>query len=371
MKAWVYDRSQPASLALRDVPDPRPDADQVVVRLRGTSVCGTDEQMFHGQVAGVEEGIVPGHEIFGEILEIGSKVKDVMARRGMEPVAVGMPTAAESHYHVPGCEDEGIIGIWGPMSPAGKRLRPLNGGYAEYVAVPAECLYPLPPVLVEDFWPSLLEAAGNDALIGQYLGREKAKNVGIVGCGPHGLYAQIFARHFGAERIVAFEIDPVRTEFAKKLGMVDAVLDSRDPELDAKVAEMTGGQGFDAVVDIAGKYQAVLDMCVKYTRDGGNLVLFGLYGDPKILLDGQKPDDIIFARREFGMKVDGKSMKVTGITGRSHEIWTYLIEALAKDKEFRAAVQSPLTNLGPLENLGPDTVKRDPNVLKRGYSPFS
>ncbi len=371
MKAWIYTPTAPGSLQLEDIPIPKIGKDQVLVKIRGASVCGTDEQMFRGQVAGVESGIVPGHELFGEILEIGPEVNGILRRRGLAEVKKGTLVAAESHYHVAGCgDDEGIIGIWGPRDASGKRLRPLNGAYAEYVAVPGECLYPLPDILVDGFYPSLLEAAGNDALIGKYLQDQRARNVAIVGCGPHGLYAQVFARHFGAEKIAAFEVDPIRIEFAENLGVADVIFNSRDAELDAKVMDFTSGKGFDAVIDIAGKYQAVLDMCVKYTRDGGNLVLFGLYGDPGITLAGRKPDDIIFSREEFQYAENGKKMSVTGITGRSHFIWTYLIAALAKDGTFRRQVMSPATHLGTLDKLGPDTVKRDPKVLKRAYAPF-
>lgn len=372
MKAWIYSPTAPGSLSLEELPIPKPAKDQVLVKIRGASVCGTDEQMFRGQVAGVESGIVPGHELFGEILEVGPEVNAILRARGLAEVRPGAMTAAESHYHVPGCgDDEGIIGIWGPKGPDGKRLRPLNGAYAEYAAVPGECLYPLPPELLSDFYPSLLEAAGNDALIGRYLRDKDCRSVAIVGCGPHGLYAQIFARHFGAERIAAFEVDPIRIEFAEKLGVADVVYNSTDPDLDEKVMKLTGGTGFDAVIDIAGKYRAVLDMCVRYTRDGGNLVLFGLYGDPEIRLADRLPDDIIFSRQEFDYRADGKRMVVTGITGRSHAIWTYLIEALARDGEFRRQVMSPVTHLGPLDNLGRDTLQRDPKVLKRAYAPFA
>ncbi|MBE7558199.1 zinc-binding dehydrogenase [bacterium] len=371
MKAWIYAPGEPGSLRLDDIPVPAITADQVLVRIRGASVCGTDEQMFRGQVAGVEPGIVPGHELFGEVVEMGREVNAILSQRGLWEVKKGALVAAESHYHVPGCgDDEGIIGIWGPRDASGRRLLPLSGAYAEYTAVPAECLYPLPEVLVDGFYPSLLEAAGNDALIGRYLKDKGAKSVAIVGCGPHGLYAQIFARHFGVEKIAAFEVDPVRIEFAQKLGIADAVWNSRDAELDAKVMEFTHGAGFDAVVDIAGKYKSVLEMCKKYTRDGGHLVLFGLYGDPAITLAGRKPDDIIFSRQEFTHSENGKKLRVTGITGRTHAIWTYLIEALARDAAFRRQVMSPATHLGALDNLGPDTIKRDPKVLKRAYAPF-
>jgi threonine 3-dehydrogenase len=371
MKAWIYTKKgEFNTLTLQDVPKPVCEADQVVLKIMGASVCGTDEQMFLGRVAGVEEGIIAGHEFFGEIVEIGPEANAVLAKRGMDPVSVGTITASESHYHVGDLEDEGIIGLWGPLDNNGKRLRPLNGAYAEFIAVPADCIYPITKELTEDFWPSLIEAAGNDALIGQYLGLQGAKTVGIVGCGPHGIYAQAFARHFGAEKIAAFEVDPYRLQFCRDLGTADTVFDSNDETLDEQVREFTSGKYFDAVVDIAGKFQAVLDMCIKYTRDDGILALFGLYGDPNIKIAGRKPDEIIFARDEFKLNVDGKNLNVVGITGRSDEIWKLLIDAVSKDKRLRDIIASPVKAMGPLNGLGKDTLNRDPKVFKRAYTAF-
>ena len=62
-------------------------------------------------------------------------------------------------------------------------------------------------------------------------------SLGVVGCGPHGLYALIFLKHFGVSEIVAFEPDPYRREFARSMGCALDVLDPNQPDVSARVAE--------------------------------------------------------------------------------------------------------------------------------------
>ena len=158
MKAWVYRKDsvddRGLHLFLEDIPKPKPSAGQVLVQVKKVSVCGTDESLFKGDLKRVPDGIVPGHEFYGEIVELGS---------GVNGLKVGQKIAGESHYHVPGTDDQGIIGLWGPEIRKGESLPALNGAYAEYLTIPAECAYPVPDEYVGDhFWPSLFEAIGND-----------------------------------------------------------------------------------------------------------------------------------------------------------------------------------------------------------------
>ena len=372
MKAWVYStkKCEYGFINLKDVPEPKNKDYQVIIKVKGVSVCGTDENLLKGEFSEIHDGIIPGHEFWGEVVQIGASTNDILRKRGLHEVKKGSLIASESHYNVEGFQEEGIIGLWGPEISKGKYLPPINGAYSEYCAVPAECIYPISEELISGFLPSLIEAAGNDALVAQFLKENNVKNVGIVGSGPHGLYAQIFAKHFGINKIAAFETDSFRIDFARNLQVSDKVFNSNDQNLDEKVYDFTEGKGFDAMVDLAGKYREVLDMCIKYTKKRGILVLFGLYEAPDILLDGKKPNDIIFGREKFEFQVDSKKISVAGITGRTPEIWKYLINTLENDKKLKKLLMAPVTHMGTLNNLGPDTINKDPEILKRAYAPF-
>lgn len=364
MKAWVYQKEatpEGPHIALAEVPMPRPMPGELLVKIRCVSVCGTDEDLFRGKFPHVQEGIVPGHELFGEIVDVGSNV------RGYK---LGQRVVAESHYIMPGYPEEGIIGLWGP-SVNGEYLRPLNGGYAEYATIPTYCAHVVPNVLSEPaFFPSLLEGVGNDCLVAKYLfDNSLLGTVGIVGCGYHGLMTQLFAKNFGVKKLAAFEIDPGRLERAKTFG-ADAVFNSASETLKEDVAAFTAGAGFDAIIDIAGGSRKVLDQCLAMVKDGGTLVLFGLYGDPTVTLNGYKINDIIFHMREFTVEHGGKTIHVRGITGREG-IWPYLIDTVATSPEIQRKIMSLVTVKGTLEQLGADTASLDPKkTIKRAYLPF-
>jgi glycine C-acetyltransferase len=363
MRAWAYQKAATAEghhLVLKEVPMPRPMPGELLVKIRCVSVCGTDEDLFRGKFGHVQEGVIPGHELFGEIVDVGSNV------RGFK---LGQRVVAESHYVMPGYPEEGIIGLWGP-SVNGEYLRPLNGGYAEYVTIPTYCAHLVPQVLSEPaFFPSLLEGVGNDCLVAKVLfDNNLLGSVAVIGCGYHGLMTQLFAKNFGVKKLGAFEIDPARLERARRFG-ADAVFNSASPTLKQEVEAFTG-EGFDAVVDIAGGSRKVLDQCLSLVKDGGTLVLFGLYGDQSITLNGYTINDIIFRMREFSMEHEGKRIHVRGITGREG-IWPYLIDTVATSPEIQQKIMSLVTVKGTLEQLGADTATLDPKkTIKRAYLPF-
>ncbi|HNQ35695.1 MAG TPA: glycine C-acetyltransferase [bacterium] len=365
MQAWVYYNQAGADgghLRLEEVAVPRPHPGELLLKVLGVTVCGTDEDLFHGKFQEVHDCVIPGHEIFGSVAALGSNV------RGFE---IGQKLCVESHYQIPGYLEEGIIGLWGPKIARGGYLRPLNGGYAEYVKIPTYCAHPIPEVLDHPgFLPSILEGVGNDFLIAKYLlDQGLLGTVGVVGCGPHGLFTQMFLRHFGVARLAAFEVNAARLKLAAEFG-VDLGLDARVADLDRRVADFTGGAGFDVMVDIAGGQRGVLETCLKYLRDRGTLVLFGLYGDPAIQLAGQPINDIIFNQRELQLEHAGKRIRVRGITGREG-IWDSLIDTVALSRPLQDKIMKLVTVMGTLEKLGGDTLALDRRrIMKRGYRPF-
>lgn len=365
MRAWVYSREsapEGGHIQLSEVALPKPMPGELLIKVQCVSVCGTDEDLFRAKFPQVQDGTIPGHEVYGEIVDVGPNV------RGFK---LGQRVVAESHYTLPGYPEEGIIGLWGP-SVNGEYLRPLNGGYAEYLTIPTYCAHLVPRVLSEpEFFPSLLEGVGNDCLVAKYLfDNGLLGDVAVIGCGYHGLMTQLFSKNFGVKRLAGFEIDLARMERARTFG-ADAVFNSADPNLQEQVATFTDGKGFEAVVDIAGGSRKVFDQCLSLVKDGGTLVLFGLYGDPSITIEGHPLNDIIFRMRELTFVHDGKRIHVKGITGREG-IWPYLIDTVATSPAMQEKIMSLVTIMGTLENLGKDTLSLDTaKVLKRAYLPFS
>jgi threonine 3-dehydrogenase len=364
MRAWVYrkDRSDDRGLHLfaEQIQMPRPAPDQVLVKVKKVSVCGTDESLFKGDLKRVPDGIVPGHEFYGEIVELGKDVKDLK---------IGQSIAGESHYQVKGIDDQGIIGLWGPEIRKGESLPSLNGAYAEYLCIPQECAHPVPENAVSDgFWPSLFEAIGNDYyLIKRAKEDSNPQQIGIFGSGPHGLFAQIFARHFGIPRIAAFETDRFRREFAENVNAADSVFDPTS-NLSDKVRDFTAGHFFDATLDMVGKQGQGFESCCESTRDGGIIYLFGLFTD-RFAVNGMQGNEIIFKMKSFEHQYKGKKLKVVGITGREG-IWNELIETVCSNKNLQDHLMRPVKVMGNLQQLGEDNRNPQPGIMKRAYHAF-
>lgn len=368
MKAWVFERKENPDkvyINLHDVPMPTVPDNYVLLKVLGVSVCGTDEHMFIGENSHTPSGTIPGHEFFGEIVEVGKKAKKLK---------VGQKVAGESHYFVDGCEGDGVIGFQGPRGKDGNRIPPIAGAYAEYIAIPDYCANVLPegPVLTE-FWPSLLEGMGNDYYIAHWMkenGVMKGNSL-VVGSGPHGLFTQLFLRLWlpDKSKVVGFEVDPYRRGYARGAAIADATINSLAPTAKEQVADTIGGTEFDVVVDTAGMRQSVLDMCFDYTKDGGTLILFGLYSDPSIKVAGRAINDIIFDKASLVVDWKGKKIKVQGITGREG-IWKPMIKDVNKTAYIREKVMNTCVIKGPLDRLRDDTLKLDKEIMKRAYLPF-
>ncbi|MFQ5740468.1 MAG: zinc-binding dehydrogenase [Acidobacteriota bacterium] len=365
MKAWVYrpDRHDGSGIFvfLEETPLPRVGAGDLLLRVKKTSVCGTDEMLFAGKLRRASSGVIPGHELCGEILELGRDTA------GFQP---GQIVAVESHYQVPGGLEEGVIGLWPPKTSEGRKLAPYNGGYAQFVRIPAACAHVLPAELIDQpFWPSLFEPAGNDFLLARWLTHQvNPSRVGVFGCGPHGLYTQIFLSHLGVRQVVAFEPNPHRRAFAQQLGCASEVLQPDDPNLARRVGELTRGELFDACVDMVGQSGDAFARCRQLTREGGTVVLFGLfYKDFSIA--GRNANDLIFRRQRLSGRYDGKQLSVVGITGRDG-IWGDLIGTVAANRELQRQLMKPVTVVGPLDRLGENARNRRPDLLKAAFEPF-
>lgn len=368
MKAWVYEKKKDPDgvyIYQREVPEPEPPRGSVLLKVLGVSVCGTDEHLFRGDHPEVAEGTISGHEYYGEVVELGE---------GTQGVAVGDRIAGESHYIVEGHFGDGVIGYMGPRNAKSERIPAISGAYAEYLTVPDYCCNVLPEgPLHTEFWPSLLEGMGNDYYIVHWLketGRLRG-TIGIIGAGPHGLCTQLFARELAEEpiKIIALEVSAYRRGFSRGFGVADVTVSSLDPAIEESIAELTDGKGFDVLIDGAGVRQEVLDFALDHTRDGGTTVLFALYDDPAITIDGRKPNDLIFDKIELPITHKGKKIAVKGITGREG-IWPTLIWMVHESAAIRKKVMSIVTIKGSLEQLRDDTIHAHPEVMKRAYYPF-
>ncbi|HUX20114.1 MAG TPA: alcohol dehydrogenase catalytic domain-containing protein, partial [Spirochaetia bacterium] len=212
MKAIVY--HGPEDLRVEEVPTPRSEPDGLVVRLLASSICGTDLRILHGNHRMYPEGTlrIPGHEVVGEVSEIGSEVRNIpIGRRVFIAPNIG---CGHCRQCISGnnnrCADYQAIGIT------------MDGGFAEYLRVPGEFIAAGNLIEVGRGLDSAVGALTEPfacVLRGQdRLAIRPGEVVLVMGAGPIGIMHAKLAKLSGASVVIVSEPNKRRAEKAVELG---------------------------------------------------------------------------------------------------------------------------------------------------------
>lgn len=260
MKAVVLPGDQ--TTQVQTVPDPTPGPGEVLIRVRASAVCGSDMSAFRGDpvVGGAREGgTIPGHEIAGEVAELGPGVSGLsVGDRVAVYLAVGcMRCAYCRRGYLMLCPNSQIIGFQRP------------GGDAEFTTVPAINCMPLP-----DDFNMVQGAVATDMFGTQFSAQERlavsgTDSVLVFGLGPMGAAAVAIAKARGAHVI---GVDPVeaRRELGARLGA-----DELFPFDDAQLSEILArGGGVDVAIECSGN-QGAVNAALDAVRSFGRVALVG------------------------------------------------------------------------------------------------
>lgn len=259
MRAVVFER--PGAFTLTDVPTPRPARGEALVRVRSSMVCATDQKILAGKFPATTFPHVPGHEFSGEVVTAGDGVA----------IAPGTLVGVEVHVGCGTC-DRCREGMYTLCLSYGKRETghahvgfTIAGGLAEYAAVPAAALHPLPEGVSLDAgaWTDNLGVALWALERGRLAGGER---VVVFGPGAIGLCAAQLARALGAGRVL----------LVGRGERLSRVRDLADEVVDAADAEKLRGTA-DLVVEFAGTADAAR-AAILTARRGGRVVLGGSTG---------------------------------------------------------------------------------------------
>lgn len=262
MKAMVL-REFNKPLILEEVEVPKIGRSELLIEVRACGVCISDLKMVKGILPDVNPPRILGHNISGEVAEVGSEAGSFKAG---ERVCIHIfVTCGECFYCRMGEENNCI---------RARRIgHELDGGYADYVKAPARNVIKLPDGI------SFEEAAIlSDAVCTSFHAlRAKAQvkvgeDVAIVGVGGLGIHAVQIAKAAGA-RVIGIDIASRKLELARKYG-ADATFDAKEEGMSENVRSLTGGKGVDSIVDFVGSPESIRDG-LQILRRGGKLVLVG------------------------------------------------------------------------------------------------
>ena len=242
MKAlWI---EAPGVVRFGDIPEPATPSGWVKIKVLAAAVCGSDLKVYRSGRSYKVDRRVSGHEFVGQIEEVTN---------ADSPWKVGHRVCVYPQLFCGECSEcrKGHIN----MCPNKKNIggRDYDGGFAEHVVVPESLLYAVPDnisdieaAMVEPFAVGLhaVNLAGGAAL--------RDKSVLIYGAGPLAFFVLESLKYYGARQIILCGRVPKRLELALEHGATDVIYGKDTPEaLRAKVMELTGGEGVDAVIDTA------------------------------------------------------------------------------------------------------------------------
>lgn len=258
MKACVL--HQVGVLNCEEVDVPCPGRNEVLVRIGACGVCGSDIPRIFTKGT-YRFPLVPGHEMAGVVEAVGDEV---------EPVLVGQRVAVFPLIPCRMCGpcELGQYALCENYDYLGSRC---DGGFAEYVCAPAWNLVPVPDGV------SLEEAAmAEPAAVAVHALRQAGVEIGdavlIFGAGPIGLLLGMWAKAWGAGRVLLTDIDTAKLEFARTLGFT-ATVNPLETDVAAWVKAETR-RGADVVVEASGS-SAAFEQCAPAARPFGRVVLMG------------------------------------------------------------------------------------------------
>ncbi len=312
MKAVCWNGAN--DVRVETVPEPKIiNPRDAIVKITSTAICGSDLHLYDGYIPTMEKGDILGHEFMGEVVELGSAVKNVkVGDRVVVPFTIACGGCFFCNRDLWSLCDNSNPNAWIAEklmghSPSGlfgysHMLGGYAGGQAEYARVPfadvgllkvPDGLKDEQVLFLTDIFPTGYMAAENCDI-------QPGDIVAVWGCGPVGQFAIRSAYMLGAEQVIAIDRIPERLKMAEEYGKAK-VLNYTEVDVGEVLKEMTGGRGPDACIDAVGMEahgtdfmglfdqvkQAVrlesdrptaLREVIVACRKGGNVSIPGVYG---------------------------------------------------------------------------------------------
>lgn len=312
MKAIVKSKPE-VGLSWEEVPLPVMGEHEVLIKVKKTSICGTDVHIYAWDAwaqKNVPTPMVVGHEFMGHVIAVGSRVKNIK---------VGQRVSGEGHITCGSC----------PLCLTGKtHLCPntygvgvhIPGCFAEYLVIPEVNVFILPDD-VEDELASIFDPFGNAVHTALQVPLT-AEDVLITGAGPIGIMAAAIAKKAGARNVFITDMNDFRLELARKMGATCTVNIARDSLKDAMVHHKVD-HGFTVGMEMSG-HAGGLNTLLECSQNGAHIALLGILS-PETKIDW---DLVIF-----------KMLTLQGIYGREiFKTWNQMTHLLQSGLDLKPII---------------------------------
>lgn len=250
-------------LALQEVDVPQIGAQDVLVRVKAAGICHSDAHYRAGVSPVHPLPLTLGHEVAGVVEEVGAGVTAL--RAGDRVCLHYMVTCGSCAYcsrgHEQFCTSGAMIGKY------------RDGGYAEYIGIPARSVFPLPGEIPFEQGAIMMCSSATSLHALRKSRLQPGESVAVFGLGGLGMSAVQLAQAFGARSVYAVDVKANKLEMAGRLGAIPVDAANIDPV--TEIRRLTGGRGVDVALELIG-LPRTMEQAVRSLGILGRAALIGL-----------------------------------------------------------------------------------------------
>lgn len=254
----------PGEIEFREVAIPEIKANQVKIKIRKIGICGSDIHVYHGKHPFTSYPVTQGHEVSGEIVELGKEVKDL--RIGQKVTIQPQVVCGKCHpcrhgkYNL--CEELKVMGFQ------------TTGVASQYFVTENSKVTPLPEEMSDDEG-AMIEPLAVAVHAVKRAGDVKGLKIAVLGAGPIGNLVAQAAKGMGAESVLITDISDIRLEKAKECGVAYTANTKRE-DFGEAMLRCFGPDKADVIYDCAGN-DITMGQAIKYARKGSTIILVAVY----------------------------------------------------------------------------------------------
>lgn len=254
----------PGKIEFREVPVPETGEDQVLIKIMNIGICGSDIHVYHGEHPFTSYPVTQGHEVSGEIVELGKNVRGFHKGQKVtiEPQVYCSHCYPCRHGKYNLCEDLKVMGFQ------------TTGTASHFFAVDASKVTPIPQEMSFEEG-AMIEPLAVAVHGVKQVGDVAGMNIVVIGAGPIGNLVAQAAKGMGAAKVMVTDVSDLRLEKARECG-VDVCVNTKEKDFGEAILEAFGEDKADVIYDCAGN-NITMGQAIKHARKGSTIVLVAVF----------------------------------------------------------------------------------------------
>jgi len=254
----------PGKIEFREVPVPEVGENQVLVKIMNIGICGSDIHVYHGKHPFTSYPVTQGHEVSGEITELG---------KGVTGFYIGQKVTIEPQVYCGQCHPcrHGKYNLCEELKVMGFQT---TGTASEFFAVDASKVTPIPETMSFEEG-AMIEPLAVAVHAVKQVGDVAGMNIVVIGAGPIGNLVAQTAKGMGAAKVMITDVSDFRLEKAAECG-IDVCVNTAKKDFGEAMVEAFGPDKADVIYDCAGN-NITMGQAIKHARKGSIIVLVAVF----------------------------------------------------------------------------------------------